>query len=92
MKEGYGSHLTLNPEKIHDIVRQARNRVNNPISVKTRIYLDPKRTVDMARQVEACGAAFLSGMLFQVFVCVVYYMCFIFMFYVLFVICYVLCI
>ena len=53
--------MHVNPEHLKDMIRQARGRtVDTPVSVKIRIYEDRRRTVDLARQLEASGASWVT--------------------------------
>lgn len=62
MAEGYGAQLsTFKPELIHDMVSQARNRVNIPITIKIRIVLDNDRhVVDLVQRAERMGAYWIT--------------------------------
>uniref|UniRef100_A0A1B6M4W7 tRNA-dihydrouridine(20a/20b) synthase [NAD(P)+] n=1 Tax=Graphocephala atropunctata TaxID=36148 RepID=A0A1B6M4W7_9HEMI len=62
MKEGYGSALLHKPELIRDLVLQLRNRIPKPfsVSVKIRLLSELRRTVELCKAVEACGATFVS--------------------------------
>ncbi|GAM26310.1 hypothetical protein SAMD00019534_094850 [Acytostelium subglobosum LB1] len=60
MKEGYGANLLLHPQKITDMVKQTRNRVPIPLSIKIRIQPDLNKTVELARQAEAAGVSWLA--------------------------------
>ncbi|KNC80425.1 hypothetical protein SARC_07213 [Sphaeroforma arctica JP610] len=60
MDSGYGSHLISDPQMVFDMVSHARNRTTLPISVKVRVHDTVSETVEMARRIEKCGAAFLS--------------------------------
>ena len=62
LQEGIGAKLMhVNPEHLKDMIRQARGRtVDTPVSVKIRIYEDRRRTVDLARQLEASGASWVT--------------------------------
>lgn len=57
-KMGCGSALLKNPERIADIIKQAKSRISNqnyPISVKLRILSSPEKTVEMCRMVRICS-------------------------------------
>ncbi|KAM5172745.1 tRNA-dihydrouridine(20a/20b) synthase [NAD(P)+]-like isoform 1-T3 [Mantella aurantiaca] len=63
MSEGYGSCLINQPDLVSDMVRQVRNRVDNPnfsVSIKIRIHADITRTVDLCRKAEAAGVSWIS--------------------------------
>lgn len=62
MQEGIGAKLMhVDPEHLKDMIRQARGRtVDTPVSVKIRIYEDRRRTVELARQLEAVGASWVT--------------------------------
>lgn len=62
LQEGIGAKLMhIDPEHLKDMIRQARNRsVSTPVSVKIRIYNDRKRTVELARQLQAAGADWIT--------------------------------
>ncbi len=41
MAEGYGAHLIKHPEKISDMVKHVKNKLNQfPCSIKIRIHSD----------------------------------------------------
>lgn len=53
--------MHVDPEHLKDMIRQAHGRsVDTPVSVKIRIYEDRRRTVELARQLEASGAAWIT--------------------------------
>lgn len=62
LQEGIGAKLMhVDPEHLKEMIRQARGRsVETPVSVKIRIYEDRRRTVDLARQLEASGASWIT--------------------------------
>lgn len=64
MAEGYGAKLITQPELIEDIVKSTRNRLpsleNFSVSIKIRIHEDSSKTIDMCRQMEACGVSFIA--------------------------------
>lgn len=62
LQEGIGAKLMhVDPEHLKDMIRQARGRtVDTPVSVKIRIYEDRRRTVELARQLEASGASWVT--------------------------------
>lgn len=62
MKEGYGAHLLTKPDIIHDMVRQVRNRVSDrySVSVKIRLLEEHRKTIELARSLEAAGVTFLT--------------------------------
>lgn len=63
MQEGYGACLIRKPELVHNMVRQTRNRVENPdftVSVKIRIHKDLKETVNLCKNMEAAGVSWIS--------------------------------
>lgn len=62
LQEGIGAKLMhVDPEHLKDMIRQARGRsVSTPVSVKIRIYEDRRRTVDLARQLQASGASWIT--------------------------------
>ena len=63
LKEGIGACLINDPEFVCDTVKQTRAKISDPkfsVSVKIRIHNDISRTVDLARQMEAAGASFIS--------------------------------
>ncbi|XP_046681758.1 tRNA-dihydrouridine(20a/20b) synthase [NAD(P)+]-like isoform X1 [Homalodisca vitripennis] len=62
MKEGYGSALLQKPELIRDLVLQLRNQIPKPfsVSVKIRLLNELRKTVELCRAVEACGATFVT--------------------------------
>lgn len=62
LQQGLGARLmAVEPEHLRDMIRQARGRaVRTPVSVKMRIFDDQRRTVDLARMLEAAGAAWVT--------------------------------
>jgi tRNA-dihydrouridine synthase 4 len=60
MAEGYGAHLIKHPDLLSDMVVQAKRRSGLPVSVKLRIHDNLKRTVDLVKQVEHAGAAWIT--------------------------------
>ncbi|KAM9311742.1 tRNA-dihydrouridine(20a/20b) synthase [NAD(P)+]-like [Gastrophryne carolinensis] len=63
MSEGYGACLINKPELVSDMVRQVRNRVDNPgfsVSIKIRIHSDITRTVDLCQKAEAAGVNWIT--------------------------------
>ncbi|XP_064606472.1 tRNA-dihydrouridine(20a/20b) synthase [NAD(P)+]-like isoform X2 [Liolophura sinensis] len=63
MGEGYGACLISKPELVQDVVRQARNRVNQQhftVSIKIRIHEDIRRTVDFCQKAEHAGASWVT--------------------------------
>uniref|UniRef100_A0A1I8PM34 DUS-like FMN-binding domain-containing protein n=1 Tax=Stomoxys calcitrans TaxID=35570 RepID=A0A1I8PM34_STOCA len=62
--KGYGCGLLKQPELVKDIVRTVRRTVNEKFSISLKIRLlqheSSKTTVDFARQLQMCGADFLS--------------------------------
>ncbi|ODM95475.1 tRNA-dihydrouridine(20a/20b) synthase [NAD(P)+]-like [Orchesella cincta] len=62
-REGIGACMLRTPEVVADVLRQTRNRIADPkfsISVKIRIFLDIRRTIDLVRQLEATGVDFIT--------------------------------
>jgi len=63
MAEGYGSHLVKNPHLLKDIILQTFCRVPGemfPCEIKIRLLEDLPATVEMCRQMEHCGVAWIS--------------------------------
>ncbi|XP_068132385.1 tRNA-dihydrouridine(20a/20b) synthase [NAD(P)+]-like [Hyperolius riggenbachi] len=63
MSEGYGACLINKPELVSDMVRQVRNRVENPrfsVSIKIRIHADITKTVDLCQKAEAAGVSWIA--------------------------------
>ncbi|XP_072257763.1 tRNA-dihydrouridine(20a/20b) synthase [NAD(P)+]-like [Pyxicephalus adspersus] len=63
MSEGYGACLINRPDLVSDMVRQVRNRVENPnfsVSIKIRIHADITKTVDLCKKAEAAGVSWIS--------------------------------
>uniref|UniRef100_UPI003AAA5FB9 refilin-B isoform X1 n=2 Tax=Centroberyx gerrardi TaxID=166262 RepID=UPI003AAA5FB9 len=63
MSEGYGACLINKPELVKDMVRQVRNKVDNPnytASIKIRIHKDLRRTVDLCQKAEAAGVSWIT--------------------------------
>lgn len=61
MQEGYGAKLISHPELIKDIVRQTVSRVPGlPVSIKIRIHENIRKTVELCKQAEMAGAAWIT--------------------------------
>ncbi|KAL4226452.1 tRNA-dihydrouridine(20a/20b) synthase [NAD(P)+]-like protein [Mactra antiquata] len=63
LQEGYGACLINKTQLVHDMVRQTRNRVNDPnftVSVKIRIHDDIRRTVNFCQSMESAGVSWIS--------------------------------
>ncbi|XP_055643839.1 tRNA-dihydrouridine(20a/20b) synthase [NAD(P)+]-like isoform X2 [Toxorhynchites rutilus septentrionalis] len=63
MSDGYGSALLKTPELIADMLATARRNLPNSFSVSVKVRLLQKSwesTIDMCRQLEACGITFLT--------------------------------
>ncbi|KAG1680892.1 tRNA-dihydrouridine(20a/20b) synthase [NAD(P)+]-like [Nymphon striatum] len=63
MAEGYGAKLINDTELVRDMIHQAKNRVSNSdftVSVKIRIHSDIRKTVELCRNAEACGASWIT--------------------------------
>ena len=64
ISKGYGCGLLKQPEVVKDIIQTIRRRINNNFSVSLKIRLlnheSSKTTIDFARQLEMCGATFLT--------------------------------
>ncbi|KJE92872.1 hypothetical protein CAOG_03762 [Capsaspora owczarzaki ATCC 30864] len=60
MSEGYGSALLRKPQLIYDMVRAAKSRITIPVSVKIRINLDFKKTIELAQTAERAGADWIA--------------------------------
>ncbi|XP_065356707.1 tRNA-dihydrouridine(20a/20b) synthase [NAD(P)+]-like [Calliphora vicina] len=62
--KGYGCGLLKQPELVKDIIQTIRRRVNENFSVSLKIRLlsheSSNSTIEFARQLEMCGATFLS--------------------------------
>ncbi|KAK9883956.1 hypothetical protein WA026_004893 [Henosepilachna vigintioctopunctata] len=61
-QQGLGCVMLENPQKIFDLTRECRNKINKPfsVSVKMRILNDFRKTVEICRQIEKSGATFLT--------------------------------
>ncbi|CAH1154839.1 unnamed protein product [Phaedon cochleariae] len=57
-----GCSMLKTPEVIYDLVRQCRNRIEEPftVSVKMRLSKDLEHTVEVCKQLEMCGVSFLT--------------------------------
>ncbi|CAH1395960.1 unnamed protein product [Nezara viridula] len=62
MNEGYGAELLSNPQLIKEMIQQVRNSIPKPftVSVKMRIKDDIKESVQLCKNLEACGVSFLT--------------------------------
>lgn len=60
MSAGYGSHLLSHPDVICDMVKQCSVRANLPVSIKIRVNSDINRTIELARQAEKAGVAWIT--------------------------------
>ncbi|KAK3753511.1 hypothetical protein QZH41_018012, partial [Actinostola sp. cb2023] len=61
IQDGYGVCLLRKPGLIYDIVKQTKSRVPGlPVSIKIRIDKDPRKTVELCRQVEHAGVSWIS--------------------------------
>lgn len=61
LDEGIGASLMNDPEHLKDMISQARGRTDNtPVAVKMRVFEERGRTVELARTIEAAGAAWLT--------------------------------
>ncbi|XP_005191771.1 tRNA-dihydrouridine(20a/20b) synthase [NAD(P)+]-like [Musca domestica] len=62
--KGYGCGLLKNPELVKDIISTTRRTLNEHISISVKIRLlqhaSSRTTVEFARQLEMCGATFIS--------------------------------
>lgn len=60
-QEGIGAVLMRDPQRVKDMLLQARNCTDGtPVSVKMRVFADVAETVELARVLEAAGAAWLT--------------------------------
>ncbi|XP_060526990.1 tRNA-dihydrouridine(20a/20b) synthase [NAD(P)+]-like [Cylas formicarius] len=57
-----GCQMLRNPQSIYALIRECRNQICKPfsVSVKMRLLKDLKKSVEICRQLERCGASFLS--------------------------------
>lgn len=63
LQEGYGACLINKPELVHSMVRQTKNRVDNPdftVSVKIRIHDDIRKTVNFCKSLESAGVSWIA--------------------------------
>jgi tRNA-dihydrouridine synthase len=60
IKEGIGSALMQSPQLVSEMVKAVRAAANIPCVVKTRVFEDPAKSVDWARQQEAAGASWVT--------------------------------
>jgi len=60
MSDGYGAKLLTNPDLIRDMVHQAKERTNLPISIKIRVNSDIKKTIELVHLVESAGVSFIT--------------------------------
>ncbi|CAG0902834.1 unnamed protein product [Cyprideis torosa] len=62
MEKGLGASLLKDPEKIREMVRSVRNagvEDSFSVSVKIRLLQTPEKSLDLCRQIEAAGAAYV---------------------------------
>ncbi len=59
-KQGSGSALLSNPEKIYGIVKAVCSAVKKPVTAKIRISNDWKKTVEIAKLIEKAGASAIT--------------------------------
>lgn len=61
LQEGYGAKLINNPELIKDIVRKTTCRIPGlPVSIKIRIHENLRKTVELCKQAENAGVAWIT--------------------------------
>jgi tRNA-dihydrouridine synthase 4 len=61
IQEKIGSYfMDVDPQLICDMIKQTKGRVHTPVSIKMRVHSDLKRTVQMARNIEAAGARWIT--------------------------------
>ncbi|XP_015760550.1 PREDICTED: tRNA-dihydrouridine(20a/20b) synthase [NAD(P)+]-like [Acropora digitifera] len=61
LQEGYGAKLINNPEIIKDIVRKTTCRIPGlPVSIKIRIHENLRKTVELCKQAENAGVAWIT--------------------------------
>eukprot|EP01104_Vermistella_antarctica_P012534 TRINITY_DN3653_c0_g1_i1.p1 TRINITY_DN3653_c0_g1~~TRINITY_DN3653_c0_g1_i1.p1 ORF type:complete len:346 (-),score=32.68 TRINITY_DN3653_c0_g1_i1:21-1058(-) len=58
--EGYGCGLLDKPDLIHDMVCAIRNGINKPVTIKIRVDPDISHTIELCRQAEKAGVAWIS--------------------------------
>ncbi|ORZ00254.1 hypothetical protein BCR43DRAFT_484903 [Syncephalastrum racemosum] len=59
-QEHIGSFLMTEPETVRDMIRQVKNRVNIPCSIKIRVHPDLRDTEEFVRRAESVGVDFLT--------------------------------
>jgi len=59
MKTGAGSALMRNEKTLSEIIKQCKKSTSLPISVKSRIFSDEKKTIEFYKEIEAAGADYL---------------------------------
>lgn len=60
-EEGIGACLMNQPQLVSDMIKTARSVAGStPISVKMRIFQGARDTIDLARQIEIAGAAWIT--------------------------------
>lgn len=61
IQEKIGSYfMEADPQILSDMIKQTKNRVSLPVSVKMRVHLDLHKTVQMAQNIEAAGARWIT--------------------------------
>jgi len=57
---GYGAFLLENPDEAYRIVRTLSQSLKKPVTVKIRIFDDIEKSVEFAKNIEACGASMIT--------------------------------
>ncbi|KAF2074748.1 hypothetical protein CYY_003936 [Polysphondylium violaceum] len=60
MKEGYGANLLLHPDRIFDMVKTVKRRMNIPVSIKIRIQPDLNNTIELVKRAESMGVSWIT--------------------------------
>ena len=60
IKECIGCSLLDKPELVADMIKQTKNRVNIPVSIKIRIQADIKKTIEFVKRAEKVGVEFIT--------------------------------
>ncbi|PVU97151.1 hypothetical protein BB561_000732 [Smittium simulii] len=60
IKEEIGSFLLEEPERVADMIRAVKNRVDIQCSIKIRKHIDERKTIEMVKRAEAAGVDWIT--------------------------------
>ncbi|ORX45289.1 FMN-linked oxidoreductase [Hesseltinella vesiculosa] len=60
IQEKIGSFLMSDPERVRDMIRTVKGRVDIPCSIKIRVHPDLRKTYEFVKRAEAVGVDFLT--------------------------------